>query len=66
MESSGGTESNTAIHKAWVVSLVPLPEAPLTPVKVERDALIGIDSLRDGTLTGERIAAARDAHILIG
>ena len=43
-------ESNTTIHKAWVASLVPPPEAPLTPADVERDAMIGIESVRDGTL----------------
>ena len=30
---SAGLESNAATHEAWVASLVPPPEAPLTPAE---------------------------------
>ena len=67
---SAGLESNAATHEAWVASLVPPPEAPLTPAEVEREAMIArrhqfMESLRDGTLAGDRIAAARNAAIFI-
>ena len=63
-------ESNAAAHEAWVASLAPPPEAPLTPAEVERAAMIArrqqfMESLRDGTLTGDRVAAARNAAIFI-
>ena len=53
-----------------MASLVPPPEAPLTPAEVERAAMIArrqqfMESLRDGTLAGDRIAAARNAAIFI-
>ena len=48
-------ESYAATHEAWVASLVPPPEAPLTPAEVERDAMIArrnqfMESLRETIL----------------
>ena len=63
-------ERNADTHEAWIASLAPPSEAPLTPAEVERAAMIArrqqfMESLRDGTLAGDRVAAARNAAIFI-
>ena len=63
-------ESTAAAHEAWVANLVPPPEAPLTPAEIEREAMIAwrhqfMESMRNGTLTGDGVAAAREAEIFI-
>ena len=63
-------ERYVATHEAWVASLAPPPEAPLTPAEVERAAMISrrhqfMESMRNGTLAGDGVAAARDAAIFI-
>jgi len=69
-EAAAGMERNADTHEAWIASLAPPSEAPLTPAEVERAAMIArrqqfMESLRDGTLAGDRVAAARNAAIFI-
>ena len=69
-EAAAGMESTAAAHEAWVANLVPPPEAPLTPAEIEREAMIArrhqfMESMRNGTLTGDGVAAAREAEIFI-
>ena len=57
---AAGMERNAITHEAWVANLVPPPEALLTPAEGEREAMIArrhqfIESVRDSTMTGERI-----------
>lgn len=64
-------ESPTAAHEAWVANLPSPPEAPLTPAEVEREAMIArrhqfMESMRNGDLAGDGVAAASDAAIFIG
>ena len=59
------------MHEAWVATLPPPPEAPLTPEEEERAAMlqrrsIFMADLRDITLNGQSIAAAAtEADIFI-
>ena len=64
-------ESEQAAHEAWVATLTPFPEAPLTPAEAEREAMIDrrhrfMGTLMERPLTEETLASARDANIFIG
>ena len=64
-------ESVEAAHEAWVASLIPPPEAPVTDDETERAAMIDrrrhfMATLMDQLLTEETLAAARAANIFIG
>ena len=64
-------ESEEAAHEAWVASLIPPPEAPVTDDEAERAAMINrrrhfMATLMDQPLTEETLAAARAANIFIG
>ena len=64
-------ESEQAAHEAWVATLTPFPEAPLTPAEAERVAMIDrrqrfMGTLMERPLTEETLASARDANIFIG
>ena len=61
-------ESEEAAHEAWVASLIPPPEAPVTAHEEERAAMINrrrhfMATLMDQPLTEETFAAARAANI---
>ena len=64
-------ESEEAAHEAWVASLIPPPEAPVTAHEEERAAMIDrrrhfMATLMDKSLTEETFAAARAANIFMG
>ena len=70
-EAAADMESEEAAHEAWVASLIPPPEAPVTDDEAERAALIYrrrhfMATLMDQPLTEETLAAARAANIFIG
>ena len=64
-------ESQQTAHEAWVASLIPPPEAPMTPDEAERAAMLDrrrqfIGTLMDQQLTEETLARARAEHIFMG
>ena len=64
-------ESQQAAHEAWVSSLIPPPEAPLTAHEEERAAMIDrrrhfMATLMDQRLTEETLSAAMAANIFMG
>ena len=70
-EAAADMESEEAAHEAWVASLIPPPEAPVTDDEAERAAMIDrrrhfMATLMDQPLTEETLAAARAANIFIG
>ena len=70
-EAAADMESEEAAHEAWVASLIPPPEAPVTDDEAERAAMINrrrhfMATLMHQPLTEETLAAARAANIFIG
>ena len=70
-QAAADMESEEAAHEAWVASLIPPPEAPVTDDEAERAAMIDrrrhfMATLMDQPLTEETLAAARAANIFIG
>ena len=70
-QAAADLESQQAAHEAWVASLIPPPEAPVTAHEAERAAMIDrrlrfMATLMDQPLTEETFAAARAANIFMG
>ena len=70
-QATADLESEQAAHEAWVASLIPPPEAPVTDDEAERAAMINrrrhfMATLMHQPLTEETLAAARAANIFIG
>ena len=70
-QAAADMESEEAAHEAWVASLIPPPEAPVTDDEAERAAMIErrrqfMVTLMDQPLTEETFAAARAANIFMG
>ena len=70
-QAAADLESQQAAHEAWVASLIPPPEAPVTDDETERAAMIDrrrhfMATLMDQPLTEETFAAARAANIFMG
>ena len=70
-QAAADLESQQAAHEAWVASLIPPPEAPVTAHEEERAAMIDrrrhfMATLMDQPLTEETFAAARAANIFMG
>ena len=64
-------ESEEAAHEAWVASLIPPPEAPVTDDEAERAAMIDrrrhfMATLMDQRLTEETLSASKAANIFMG
>ena len=64
-------ESQQAAHEAWVASLIPPPEAPMTPDEAERSAMLErrrqfMATLTDRPVAEETLAAAKAADIFTG
>ena len=69
-EAAADMESEEAAHEAWVASLIPPPEAPVTDDEAVREAMIDrrrqfIATLMDRPLTEETLADARAAEIFM-
>ena len=63
-------ESQQTAHEAWVASLIPPPEAPMTAHEAERAAMLDrrrlfMATLKDRPLTNETLATAKAADIFL-
>ena len=63
-------ESEQAAHEAWVASLIPPPEDPMTSDEADRAAMLDrrrqfMVTLIDRPLTEETLSAARAANIFM-
>ena len=70
-EAAADMESEEAAHEAWVASLIPPPEAPMTAHEAERAAMLDrrrlfMATLMDRPLTNETVATAKAADIFLG
>ena len=70
-QAAADMESEEAAHEAWVASLIPPPEAPVTAHEAERAAMINrrrhfMATLMHQPLTEETFAAATAANIFTG
>ena len=69
-EAAADMESEEAAHEAWVASLIPPPEAPMTAHEAERAAMLDrrrlfMATLMDRPLTNETVATAKAADIFL-
>ena len=69
-QAAADMESEQAAHEAWVASLIPPPEAPMTAHEAERAAMLDrrrlfMATLKDRPLTNETLATAKAADIFL-
>ena len=69
-QAAADMESEQAAHEAWVASLIPPPEAPMTAHEAERAAMLDrrrmfMATLMDRPLTNETVATAKAADIFL-